>query len=226
MNEQSNRVYGDPEKYITTESRPQLSEEEKRKAAARARIAARQQRLEEKTDDYINLINQNHGIKGKHAGALKPTRIDANAEREYQEDIRYIARKQHDQRMREYEQRIKENKEIQKHTRNLKIKEHAPQILAAALVVSATMAGIVGAVLNEKTVELQDSPAMEQLQEAVNEQTLKQSYQEAGIVPTQAEYEAGLTADQIIAKRAMDEQANAEIMENLGLDQQTQGKSL
>lgn len=199
LNEQSNRVYGNPDKYINTQSKPELSEEEQRRENARARVALRQQKLEEKAEEYIDLINQNHGISGKHAGAPKPIEIDQTKEDEYRQERRYAARKN-------LEQRMKENKIAQRHVRNLKIKEHAPQILAAALVISATMAGVVGAIVNGQTIELQDQPAMEQPQESVvNDQTLKQAYQEAGIVPTEEELAAGLTAEQIQDKRALDE---------------------
>lgn len=197
----SNRVYGDPDKYIDVTSRPVLTEEEQRKEAYRESIALRQQKIKQKTDEYIDLINQNHGIRGEHAGQYKLPEIDKKAEEEYGYDTRYIARKQ-------LEERIAKNQKIKDQAKNIKIKQYAMRIIGTALIVGATFAGTVAAIHYSNNMELSEEPSLEQP------------------MPTEEEFNAGLTPEQIQAKQALDEQANAEIMENLGLEQPSQGRRL
>ena len=186
MNEQSNRVYGEPDKYINTESKPELSEEEQRIANARMRVAMRQQRLEEKADDYIDLINKNHGIKGDQVGEIKPTpiEIDQTKEYEYKQDVRYIARKRIEQRM---EQRMEEKRLA----RNLKIKKALR--VAVGIVLCGTLAGGTIAIINS-TKSFENEPN--------NEPVIEQ---------TEEEYQAGLTPEQLQEKQALDDAENARL---------------
>lgn len=188
MNEQSNRVYGDPTKYINTESKPELSEEEQKKADARMRVAMRQKRLEEKTDDYIDLINKNHGIKGDHAGAPKPIEIDQTKEYEYKQDIRYIARKRIEQRMKE-----------KKLARNLKIKKGLR--VAVGIVLCGTLAGGTIAIINS-TKSFENEPN----NEPVIEQT-EEEYQ-AGLTPDQLQEKQALDDAENARLQAIVDQAN------------------
>ncbi len=106
------------------------------------------------------------------------------------------------------QRRLEKSARIAKQARNLKIKQYAMRVIGAALIVGATFAGTVAAIHYSNNLELPEEPSLEQP------------------MPTEEEFEAGLTQEQLEAKKALDEQANAEIMNNLGMEQQTQGRSL
>jgi len=155
--------------------------------------------IEERTNRFIEQIDKNH--------ERETTKVRTQM-------IKYDpAKKEKEQAQRRYDQellqatatarlqsRLEKNEKIRKETRNLKIKH----IIMGALIVAGTFSGIVGA-YNTGILELN------QIQE------LEQSAEEK-IIPTQEEFEAGLTQEQLKAKYVVDN-------ENQELQSETVGRS-
>lgn len=97
---------------------------------------------------------------------------------------------------RRLEERLAKNEVVQTKTKKLKLKNHIGKIVGAALIVAATLSGTVAA------IQIQDTLTNE-------EPNIEMEVEQESIIPTQAELEAGLTLEQIKAKRNIDADENA-----------------
>ncbi len=145
--------------------------------------------IEAKADEFINQINRNHGIRGQHAKISDDRYMDSNAVAENREEIRAEARMRAEQRR----QTIAIANKIEKKQRWQKLIN-----AGLAIVIAGTLGGFV-AKYSASEIEHNDTTTLEQ--------------QDDYIVPTQAEFDAGLTQEQIQTKRALDEEENAKLKE-------------
>lgn len=175
--------------------------------------------MKEKTDQFIRQIDKNHAEEyavqyGKHANPIekqstslrKP--LPSYDQEKENEEMRYRA-------FVRLQNRLENNELLRKETRKLTLKQTAGRIMATGLLVilGGTYAGMVAAYQGPDTLSISNE-ITEEDREVRNLQALRASYNEAGITPTEAEYEAGLTPQQLEEKQALDaklaeESANA-----------------
>jgi len=137
--------------------------------------------IEERTNRFIEQIDKNHEreISKQRTQMIKydPAKKEKErAQRRYDQEVLEVAANAR------LQYRLERNEKIRKETRNLKIKH----VIMGALIVAGTFSGIVGA-YKAGILELN------QIQEL--EQTAEEK-----IIPTQEEFEAGLTQEQLKRK--------------------------
>ncbi len=168
--------------------------------------------LEEKTDRYIRQIDKNHASEvaplGKHA---KPIEVNTTALRKI--PPRYDYEKDHaDIRWKaaiNLQQRLEKNKVVKEGTRKLTFGKTVGKIIATGLIAVAagTCVGTVAAYYSTNILNMNDT-GIEQNDNVITPVPIENDQK---IIPTQAEYEAGLTQEQLAQKRALDAKENAEL---------------
>lgn len=182
--------------------------------------------VKESADRFIKQIDKNHADDievqyGKHA---KPVEATTTALRRpipnYEEKMEQAeALEQFDMRYNaclRLQARLENNDFLRKETRKMTIKKAVGKIIAAGLLVitAGTCAGYVAAYGNPE-LGMTHEQTEEDL-EARQAQALRMAYSEAGITPTEAELEAGLTPEQLQEKQALDAQLAEESVNSIG----------